>query len=120
VTSPGLPQLALDAADEPLAVGVDLDQRVMAVGAVFHSIAAIGAARIAIYGGTSLLSTNKAKEMKRRASQRRATHKARLLALTLRAETRMAAASEAEKGKTKVGSKGPVKSTVKASKRKKR
>jgi hypothetical protein len=34
--------------------------------------------------------TNKAKEMKRRASQRRATHKARRSALTLRAETRMA------------------------------
>jgi len=54
---------------------------------------------------------NKAKEMKRRASQRRATHKARRAALTLRAETRMAAV-EAEKG--------PVKSTVKASKPKKR
>jgi hypothetical protein len=44
--------------------------------------------------------------MKRRASQLRATHKARRAALTLRAETRMAAV-EAEKGKTKVGSKGP-------------
>ena len=65
--------------------------------------------------------TNKAKEMKRRVSQRRATHKARRAALTLRVETRMAAV-EAEKGKTKVGSKGPgpVKSTVKASKPKKR
>ena len=63
--------------------------------------------------------TNKTKEMKRRASQRRATHKARRAALTLRAETRMAAV-EAEKGKTKVGSKGPVKSTVRASKPKKR
>ena len=50
---------------------------------------------------------NKAKEMKRRASQRRATHKARRAALTLRAETQMAAV-EAEKGR--------VKSTVKASK----
>jgi hypothetical protein len=62
--------------------------------------------------------TNKAKEMRRRANQRRATHKARRAALILRAETRMAAV-EAEKGKTKVGSKG-VKSTVKTSKPKKR
>ena len=54
--------------------------------------------------------TNKAKETKRRASQRRATHKARRSALGLRAETRMAAV-EAEKGKTKVRSKGPVKSS---------
>jgi hypothetical protein len=61
----------------------------------------------------------KAKEMKRRASQRRATHKARRAALTLRAETRMAAV-KAGKGKTKVGSKGPVKSTVKAGKPEKR
>jgi hypothetical protein len=54
-----------------------------------------------------MLSRHKAKEMKRRASQRKATHKARLLALTLRSETRMAAATpKAEKGKTKVGSKG--------------
>ena len=54
-----------------------------------------------------MLSMHKAKEMKRRASQRKATHKARLLALTLRSETRMAAATtKAEKGKTKVGSKG--------------
>ena len=66
-----------------------------------------------------MLSGNKAKEMRRRASQRRATHKARRAQLTLRAETRMAAAAKAEKGKTKVGSKGDVKSTVKASKRKK-
>jgi hypothetical protein len=67
-----------------------------------------------------MLSRHKAKEMKRRASQRKATHKARLLALTLRSETRMAAATpKAEKGKTKVGSKGPVKSTAKASKPKK-
>jgi hypothetical protein len=65
-----------------------------------------------------MLSRNKAKEMKRRASQRRATHKARRAALTLRAETRMAA--KAEKGKAKVGSKGHVKSTVKASKPKKK
>jgi hypothetical protein len=78
-----------------------------------------------------MLSKNKAKEMRRRASQRRATHKARRAALTLRAETRraaltlraetrMAAAAKAEKGKTKVGSKGHVKSTVKASKPKKK
>ena len=74
-------------------------------------------------------SRHKAKEMKRRVSQRKATHKARLLALTLRSETRMAAATtKAEKGKAKVGSekvkakvgsKGPVKSTAKASKAKK-
>jgi hypothetical protein len=63
---------------------------------------------------------HKAKEMKRRASQRKATHKARLLALTLRSEMRMAAATtKAEKGKTKVGSKGPVKSIAKAGKPKK-
>jgi hypothetical protein len=68
-----------------------------------------------------MLSKNKAKEMKRRGSQRRATHTARRAALTLRAERRMAAAAtKAEKGKTKVGSKGPVKSTAKASKPKKR
>ena len=67
-----------------------------------------------------MLSTNKAKEMRRRASQSRATHEARRAGLTLRAETRMAAAAKAEKGKTKVGSKGHVKSTVKASKPKKR
>ena len=62
-------------------------------------------------------SGHKAKEMKRRVSQRKATHKDRLLALTLRSETRMAAATtKAEKGKTKVGSKGPLKSISKASK----
>jgi hypothetical protein len=62
-------------------------------------------------------SRHKAKEMKRRVSQRKATHKDRLLALTLRSETRMAAATtKAEKGKTKVGSKGPLKSIAKASK----
>jgi hypothetical protein len=54
--------------------------------------------------------TNKAKETKRRASQRRATHKARQSALAIRAETRMAAV-EAGKGKTKVRSKGPIKSS---------
>jgi hypothetical protein len=63
--------------------------------------------------------TNPAKEMKRRVSQRRATHKARRAALMLRAETRMAAV-KAGKGKTKVGSKGPAKSAVKASRPKKR
>jgi hypothetical protein len=61
---------------------------------------------------------HKAKEMKRRASQRRATHKARQAALMLRAETWVVAV-ETPKGKAKVGSKRPVKSTVKASKPKK-
>jgi hypothetical protein len=61
---------------------------------------------------------HRAKEMKRRASQSRATHKARKTALMLREETRMAAA-EAGKSKTKVGSKGRAKSTVKTSKPKK-
>ena len=46
---------------------------------------------------------HKAKEMKRRASQRRASHKARQAALMLRAGTRMAVV-EAGRGKTKVGS----------------
>jgi hypothetical protein len=63
--------------------------------------------------------TNKAKEMKRRASQRRATHKARRAALMLGAETRMAAV-EAGEGTTKVGSRGSVKATVKARKSEKR
>jgi hypothetical protein len=63
--------------------------------------------------------TNKAKEIKRRASQRRAIHKARRAAPKLRAETRMAA-DERGKGKTKVGSKRPVKSTAKAGKAAKR
>jgi hypothetical protein len=67
-----------------------------------------------------MLSKNKAKEMRRRTSQRKATHEARRTSLRLRAETRMAAAAKAEKGKTKVESKGHVKSTVKASKPKKR
>jgi hypothetical protein len=58
---------------------------------------------------------HKAKEMKRRASQRSAAHKARLAALTLNAETRQTA-DEAGKGKTKVGSKDPVKSTNRATK----
>jgi hypothetical protein len=58
------------------------------------------------------LSRNKAKEMKRRASQRRATHKSRLAALALRAETRRrAAAVKAEKVKTKPGSKDVVKAS---------
>jgi hypothetical protein len=59
-----------------------------------------------------MLSTNKTKEMKRRASQRRASHKARLAALGLRAETQMAALDKTEK----VASKGDVKSTAKTSK----
>ena len=71
-----------------------------------------------------MLGAHKAKEMKRRASQRRAAHKARLAALTLRADTRMAAeirrAAEVEKSKTKLGPKGHIKSTVKASKPKKK
>jgi hypothetical protein len=67
-----------------------------------------------------MLSRNKTKETKRRVSQRRATHKTRQNALTLRADTRMAAAAKAEKGKTKVGFKAQAKSTVKAIKPKKR
>jgi hypothetical protein len=63
-------------------------------------------------------STNKAKKMKRRASQRRATHKTRLAALRFRTEARMAP-DEAGKGKTKVGSKGSVKA-AKTSKSEKR
>ena len=66
--------------------------------------------------GESMLSTNKAKEMKRRASQRRATHKARLAALAIRAEARVAAVDRTETSKKKVASKGGVKSTAKASK----
>ena len=62
---------------------------------------------------------HKAKEMKRRASQRRAAHKARLGALTLKVETRRAAV-EAGRSKTKVGSQGPAKSTGRASRREKR
>ena len=68
-----------------------------------------------------MLSKNKAKDIKRRASQRRATHMARRTALTLRAERRMAAgAAKAERGKTEGRSKGHVKSAVKASKPKKK
>jgi hypothetical protein len=63
--------------------------------------------------------TNKAKEMKRRASQRRATHKARLTALGLRTEMRMAPV-EAGKGKTKGGSRGSAKATAKAKKSEKK
>ena len=69
---------------------------------------------------------HKAKEMKRRASQRRAAHKARLAALTLKAETRRAAVEAgraktkvSSKGAAKVGSKGSAKSTGKASKHEK-
>ena len=58
---------------------------------------------------------HKAKVMKRRATQRRAAHKARLGALTLKAETRRPAV-EAGSGKKKVGAKGPTKSTSRASK----
>jgi hypothetical protein len=58
---------------------------------------------------------HKAKEMKRRASQRRAAHKARLAALTLKVETRIAAV-KAGKGKTKSASKAPTRSTVKTKK----
>jgi hypothetical protein len=60
--------------------------------------------------------TNKAKETKRRASQRRETHKARRTALMLSSEMRIAAV---EAAKPKVSSKRSVKSTVKASKSKK-
>jgi hypothetical protein len=66
-----------------------------------------------------MLSKNKAKEIKRRLSQRRATHRVRRAALTLRAETRIATAAKTEKRKTKLRSKGDGKSTVKASKPKK-
>jgi len=62
--------------------------------------------------------TNQAKEMKRRASQRRATHKARLAALTHRAETMIAA--ETARPKTKVVSKGSGKGTGKGSKSEKK
>jgi hypothetical protein len=63
-----------------------------------------------------MLSKNKAREMKRRTSQRRATHMARQAALTLRAERRMAAAAKAERGKMQSRSKGHVKSTAEATK----
>jgi hypothetical protein len=63
--------------------------------------------------------TNNAKEMKRRASQRRATHKARRASLMHRAEMRMAAV-EAARPKTKVGSKGSGKGTGKGSKSEKK
>jgi hypothetical protein len=63
--------------------------------------------------------TNKAKEMKRRAGQRRATHKARRAALKYRAGRRIAAV-EAGKAKQKVGSKRSVKAAAKASKSEKK
>jgi len=70
---------------------------------------------------------HKAKEMKRRSSQRRAAHTARLAALTLKTETRRAAVEAgraktkvSSKGAAKVGSKGSAKSTSRASKREKR
>ena len=66
-----------------------------------------------------MLSGNKAKEMRRRASQRRATHKARRTELTLRAETPVTA-FETGKGKTKVGYKAPAKPTAKTGKPKHR
>jgi hypothetical protein len=56
--------------------------------------------------------------MKCRASQRRAAQKARLAALTLKAERRTA--TEARKTKKEVGSKDRAKSTVKAGKPDKR
>jgi hypothetical protein len=62
--------------------------------------------------------TNQAKAMKRRASQRRATHRARRAALKHREETRMAAV-EAAKPKTKTGSKGASR-TAKSGKQEKR
>jgi hypothetical protein len=61
--------------------------------------------------------TNKAKEMKRRASQRRATHKARRASLRLKTEMQMGV--EAARPKTKVGSKGSGKA-AKATKSEKR
>jgi hypothetical protein len=62
---------------------------------------------------------HRAKEMKRRASQRRASHKALQAALMLRAETRMAVV-ESGSGKTKVGSKAHKSTVKKASKPEKR
>jgi hypothetical protein len=52
--------------------------------------------------------TNKTKEMNRRASQRRATHKARQAALLLKVETRMAPVEIPGRGRTKVRPKGFV------------
>ena len=65
-----------------------------------------------------MLGAHKAKEMKRRASQRRATHRARQAALMLKRNTN--GSGRSAKSKAKVGSKGPVKSTVKTRKREKR
>jgi len=62
---------------------------------------------------------HKAKEMKRRASQRRASHKAREAWLMLRAQTRMATV-EAGSGKTKRGSKAHKSTAKKPSKPEKR
>jgi hypothetical protein len=62
--------------------------------------------------------TNKAKEMKRRANQRRATHEARLASLRLKTEMRMVAV-EAARPKTKMSSKGSGKA-AKATKSEKR
>ena len=67
-----------------------------------------------------MLGRNRAKEIKRRASQRRATHKARRAALALREEMRIAATKAEKDKKTKVESKGGAKPTAKASKPKKR
>ena len=61
---------------------------------------------------------HRAKEMKRRASQRRASHKARQAAPMLREETRLAAV-EAGRGKMKVRSKGPAKPSAKRKSEKK-
>jgi len=66
------------------------------------------------YGGRDA-GAHRANEMKRRASQRRAAHKARRSALTPRI-----GAVEADKGKTKVRAKHPGKSTAKANKPEKR
>jgi hypothetical protein len=62
--------------------------------------------------------TNKSREMKRRASQRRATHKARRASLMHRAEMRMAAV-EVARPKMKAGSKGSSK-TAKSGKSEKK
>ena len=62
--------------------------------------------------------TNNAKEMKRRASQRRATHKTRRASLMHRAQTRIKAL-EAARPKMKAGSKASSK-TAKSAKPEKR
>jgi hypothetical protein len=109
-------------------IGSHCPQLCLKLGGRIRTVPPNTALRLSVYPDPSMedpmLSKTKAKEMRRRASQRRATHRARRAALTLRAETRMAAemrrAAEAEKSKTKLGSKGHVKSTVKASKPKKK